>query len=585
MSTPDSVVFGAAGFIGRALVARLLHRGHTVAAALRPGSAGRLTSWLDEHGVERERLTVLDCDITEPGLGEVAGLDTAGIRDVYNCAARFTFGIDAGLARAVNIDGALHILDWCTRLPELRRLVHITGYRVTVPDSAEHDYAVGAYGASKFEADAIVRERAANAGIALTVANPSTVVGPGQYIGLAELVRDLWYGRLPALPGSARTLLPILDLDYFVDFLLALPRDPDTAGRSYTVLDPATPPLPELMRILAEYLHVRAPRFTIPTGLVARLPQRLTGVDRERLAFVAEDRYDTSAADTVAATAGLTMPPVGDVLRKWADHLVSSRFGDTEPDPSAGFTDGLWVSGEGRTPDLVLLHGLPTDSEAWRAVTAATTASTYTADLPGLGRSAPGGSPAHFRPDRLMASVTTRPILVGHSLGCLPVLRYAAAHPDRISGIVLVAPAFLQSRASWFTRLPLTALVLRRLTPERLSAALGLPSGPAIDSASANLSRPGVARRTVAALRTASRPDQRAAARRLLAAVTVPVHVITGSRDPLETPVPAPTTVIEGAGHYPHLTHPDQVAEVLDSVRNVFPRNPVTTGRTSPASK
>lgn len=584
MSTPDSVVFGAAGFIGRALVARLLHRGHTVAAALRPGSANRLTGWLDEHGVARERLTVLDCDITDPGLGEVAGLDTAAVRDVYNCAARFSFGLGAGPARAVNIDGALHILDWYTGLPAPRRLVHITGYRVTVPDSAEHDYAVGGYGASKFEADAILRERAAAAGIALTVANPSTVLGPGQYIGLAELVRDLWYGRLPALPGNARTLLPILELDYFVDFLIALPDNPDTAGRSYTVLDPASPPLPELMRILAEHLRVRAPLFTIPTGLVARLPRWLTGVDRERLAFLAEDRYDTSAADEVAAAAGLTMPPAEEVLRNWADHLVSSRFGSAEADPSDSFADGLWVSGDRRTPDLVLLHGLPTDSDAWRAVTAATTASTYTADLPGLGRSAPGGSPVHFRPDRLMASVTTRPVLIGHSLGCLPVLRYAAAHPDRISGIVLVAPAFLQSRASWATRLPGTALVLRHLGPERLAATLGVPSGPAIDSASANLSRPGVARRAVAALRTASRHEERAAARRLLAQITVPVHIVTGSHDPLELPVPLPTTVIEGAGHHPHLTHPDRVAEVLDTVRNLFQGHTVVSGRPVPAS-
>ncbi|WP_280458087.1 alpha/beta fold hydrolase [Nocardia carnea] len=567
MDTPDSVVFGAAGFIGRALVARLLNRGHTVAAALRPGSADRLTAWLDAQEVSRERLTVVDCDITDPELGAIAGLDTTGIRDVYNCAARFTFGIDAADARAVNIDGALHILDWCTRLPALRRLIHITGYRVTVPESAEHDYAVGAYGASKFEADAILREHAAAAGVALTVANPSSVLGPGQYIGLAELTRDLWNGRLPALPGNTRTLLPILDLGYFADFLLALPRDPATAGRSYTVLDPATPPLPELMRILAAHLHVRAPRFTIPAGLVARLPRRLTGVDRERLAFLAEDHYDTSAAESVAAAAGLTMPPAGEVLRNWADHLVSSRFGSTEADPCAGFSDDLWVSGDRRTPDFLLLHGLPTDSEAWRAVTAATTASTYTADLPGLGRSAPGGSPVHFGLDRLMASVTTRPILVGHSLGCLPVLRYAAAHPDRISGLVLVAPAFLQNRASWVTRLPVTAAVLRLLGPERLAATLGVPSGPAIDSASANLSRPGVARRTVAALRAASRPDQRAAARRLLAQITVPVHIVSGSRDPLEVAVSVPATVIEGAGHYPHLTHPEQVAAILDTVR------------------
>ncbi|WP_280406962.1 alpha/beta fold hydrolase, partial [Nocardia carnea] len=437
----------------------------------------------------------------------------------------------------------------------------------TARESAEHYYGGGAYGASKFEAYPVRRERAAAAGVALTIANPSTVLGPGQYLGLAELARDLWYGKLPALPGNARTLLPILDLGYFAEFLAALPHNPDTAGRSYTVLDPASPPLPELIGILARHMHVRVPRFTIPAGVVARLPRRLTGVDEERLAFLSEDRYDTSAATAVATAAGLTMPPTATILRDWADHLVSSRFGATAADPAARFDNGLWVSGDARTPDFVLLHGLPTDSEVWREVTAAANGSTYTADLPGLGRSAPGADPADFVPDRLMAAVTTRPVLVGHSLGCLPVLRYAAAHPGRIAGIVLIAPAFLQPRGSWRTRLPITAPILRRLGPGRLAATLGVPPGPAIESAAAALSRPGVARRTVAALRAASRPAYRAAARRLLDEVTVPVHIVAGSRDPLSTPVAAPATVIDGAGHYPHLTHPQQVAEVLNTVR------------------
>ncbi|MFI5717956.1 alpha/beta fold hydrolase [Nocardia sp. NPDC051750] len=579
MTSPDSAVFGAAGFIGRALVARLLTQGHAVAAAVRPGTAARLTTWLDNQQVDRTRLTVIDCDITDPGLGAVGRAELSAVRDVYNCAARFAFGLDAALARAVNVDGALHVLDWAQRLPRLRRLVHITGYRASIPDSAEHDYEVGGYEASKSEADTVLRERAAAAAVPLTVADPSTVIGPGQYIGLAELARDLWYGKLPALPGNSRTLLPVLDLDYFVEFLTLLPQSPDTSGRSYTVLDQATPPLPELIGVLARHLHVRAPRFTIPADLVARLPRRLTGVDRERLTFIADDRYDTSAADAVAAAAGLTMPPVTVTLQNWADHLISSRFGATEADPSAGFDHGLWGTGDRRTPDIVLFHGLPTDSDAWRRVTDATDTTTYAVDLPGLGRSAPGPDPAAFRPDRLLATVTSRPILVGHSLGCLPVLRYAAAHPERISGIVLVAPAFLQTRGSWLTRSPITTPILRRLTPERLATILGVPAGPAIESASANLRRPGVARRTVAALRAASRPRHRAAARRLLEQVAVPVHIIVGSQDPLATPVAAPTTVIDGTGHYPHLTHPEQVAGILTAFRHRLPHEAGARGQ------
>ncbi|NUS92798.1 MAG: alpha/beta fold hydrolase, partial [Nocardia sp.] len=506
MNPPDTVVFGAAGFIGRALVARLLAQGRTVAAAVRPGSAPRFRSWLADRDLDRSRLTVFDCDITDPELGALGAAHLDGVRDVYNCAARFSFGLDPAVARAVNIDGAVRVMRWSANRPHLRRLVHITGYRVTVPDSAEHDYAVGAYGASKFEADAVLREQAAAAGVPLTIANPSSVLGPGQYIGMAELVRDLWNGALPALPGDAETLLPIVDLGYFTEFLTLLPEDPDTAGRSYTVLDPASPPLPAMIRLLAEHMHVRAPRFSIPISLVARLPRMLTGVDRERLAFVAGDRYDTAAADAVAERAGLTAPPAEAVLRAWADHLVSSRFGTAQADPAAGFDHGLWVSGERQRPDFVLLHGLPTDSEAWREVRALVDTPTLAADLPGLGRSAPAtGDPDRWLDD-LMAPVTGRPILVGHSLGCVPVLRYATAHPDRIAGVVLVAPAFLQPRGPRFLRTPIATALLRRLSPERLAAALRIPPGPAIESAHANLRRPGVARRTAAALRAASRP-------------------------------------------------------------------------------
>ncbi|WP_328387249.1 alpha/beta fold hydrolase [Nocardia sp. NBC_00416] len=573
MSTPDTLVFGAAGFIGRALVARLLEQGRTVAAAVRPGSEPRLRAWLDGRQVDRRRLTVLAADITDPELGAVGSARLDDVRDVYNCAAQFAFGLDPALARAVNIDGAVRVLRWSAQRPRLRRLVHITGYRVTVPESAEHNYAVGAYGASKFEADRILQEEAIATGVPLSIANPSTVIGPGQYIGLAELIRDLWYGRLPALPGSAETLLPILDLDYFVAFLTALPQDPDTAGESYTVLDPASPPLPDLMRLLARHMNVRAPHLTIPVSLVARLPRWVTGVDRERLAFLADERYDTSAAEAVAARAGLVMPATEQIVRTWADHLVSSRFGTTDADPAAGFQGRLWVSGDRHTPEFVLLHGLPTDSEAWREVRERTGVATLAADLPGLGRSAPGPAGPDHRIDELMDAVTSRPVLVGHSLGCVPVLRYAATHPDRVAGVVLVSPAFLQRRGPWITRTPLAAAYLRRLSADRLAALLRVPPGPAIESAGAGLRRGGVARRTVAALRSATRPRSRAAARALLAEATVPVHIVVGSDDPLTSAATAPTTVIDGAGHNPHLTHPEHVAQILTSSQNMFTTN------------
>ncbi|MFC8529779.1 NAD-dependent epimerase/dehydratase family protein [Nocardia sp. NPDC057227] len=313
----DSIVFGAAGFIGSALVARLLDEGRTVIAAVRPGSESRVR-------IRHPDLTVVAADITKPDLGPI---DSLAVQDVYNCAARFAFGLDAADARAVNVDGAVHVLEWAARLPALRRLVHVSGYRVSVPGHRP-DYRAGAYEASKTEGDRALWQRAAELNVPVTVANPSTVLGPGQYIGLAEMVRDLWQGKLPAIPGGRRTLVPIVELGYFAEFLARIPEYPETAGAAYTVLDPDSPALPDLIRFLAAHLDVPAPRFTVPLGVLRRLPAALTGVDRERLAFLSEDRYDTSTAQAFAARAGLVMPPTETVLREWADHLMDSGFGE-----------------------------------------------------------------------------------------------------------------------------------------------------------------------------------------------------------------------------------------------------------------
>ncbi|MEV6554643.1 alpha/beta fold hydrolase [Nocardia sp. NPDC051756] len=559
-----SIVLGAAGFIGRAVVAQLLEQGESVVAAVRPGGADRLGAWLRTSAVDQTRLRVVACDITAKNLGLPADLDVTDIRDVYNCAARFAFGLGKDDAYAVNVTGALNVLDWSATLPDLRRVVHITGYRITVEDSDEQHYDRGAYGASKFESDPLLRRRAAERGIPLTITNPSSVLGPGQYVGLASIVEDLWHGRLAAIPGGRETFVPIVDLDYFARFLISLPSQEDTAGRSLTVLDPRTPVLPELIRLLAGHLGVRAPRFTVPVSVIERLPRALTGADPETLPFIADDRYDTSAADEVARAAGLAMPDAGSVLRTWADHLVSSRFGAVEEDPAAGFVDGTWVSGDRVHPDYVLLHGLPVDSDSWTEVRAALAGPSLAVDLPGLGRSAPGEIDDVL--PRLMRTVRSRPVLVGHSLGCGPVLRYAAAHPDRISGVALVSPAFLQSRAGRLLRSPLVAPALKRMTAATLATQLGLPAGPAVDSASANLRRPGVAARTVAALRRASAPARRTELAGLLARVQVPVRLIAGADDPLSTATSHELTVIEGTGHYPQLTHPAQVAAEIARV-------------------
>ncbi|MEU7898308.1 alpha/beta fold hydrolase [Nonomuraea sp. NPDC049152] len=554
----DAIVFGATGFIGRSLVAELLNENQRVAAAVRTDT---LTPWLSARGIDTSGLTVVSADITRP----LTGLPD--VRDVYNAAARFAFGLDVAEARATNVTGALNVIEWAATLPGLRRLVHISGYRVSASDGRPDYRRLGAYEASKFEGDLAVRARARELGVPLTVANPSTVIGPGQYIGLAGIVEDLWKGRLPALPGGPDVFLPVVTIDYFARFLAKLPTG---AAGEYWVLDDATPHLPELVRAIADHTGVSAPRRTVPVSLVRRLPRRLTGADPETLSFLSADRYPTASARAFAAAAGLEMPPVADALRRWADDLVAARFGAAEPwlrpygfHSVAG--SRTWLMGDRHQPTHVLLHGLPMNADLWAPLAAHLPAGVLAPDLPGLGRSAPLPRNATINTwlADLMGPVLTRPVLVAHSLACGPALRFAVEHPERISKLVLVSPAFLQAPGSRLTRSGMAVPMLRRMSAARLAGTLGLPEGPAVASAAADLRRPGVAGRVITALRTAF--AQREESRRLLAKVTIPLEIVVGAHDPLVSAVDHPVTEIAGAGHYPQLTHPAEVAHRLSA--------------------
>ncbi|MFJ1748066.1 alpha/beta fold hydrolase [Streptomyces sp. NPDC088116] len=554
----DAIVFGATGFIGRSLVAELLTRGQRVAAAVRDDT---LTPWLTAQGIDTGGLEIVTADITRPlsGLPEV--------RDVYNTAGRYAFGLGVREARATNVTGALNVLEWAAELPALRRLVHISGYRVSAADG-HPDYArLGAYEASKAEADRAVRARADELKVPLTIANPSTVIGPGQYIGLAALVKDLWNGRLSALPGGHDTFLPITTIDYFVRFLAEAPASP--AGEHYWVLDDTTPLLPELIGTIADHMGVRAPRRTVSADLLRRLPRTLTGADPETLSFLSTDRYPTASAVAFAASAGLEMPPAADALRTWADDLVADRFGSASPRLSPyGFRavagSRTWVTGERHRPAHVLLHGLPMNADLWAPLAAHLPDPVLAPDLPGMGRSAATNRPVDEWLADLMSPVRTRPTLVAHSWACGPALRFVADHPDRVSGLVLISPAFVQGRPSRLARSGLAVPMMRRMSAAGLARTLGVPEGPEVGSATADLRRGGVARRVVTAMRTDV--AEREQARALLGRVSVPVQIVVGAADPLVAAVGHPVAEIAGAGHYPQLTHPAEVARHLGTV-------------------
>lgn len=145
-----------------------------------------------------------------------------------------------------------------------------------------------------------------------------------------------------------------------------------------------------------------------------------------------------------------------------------ARMSDIEypwPVQRADIGDGITVAymDEGRgNRTLLFVHGLGSYAPAWKKNIASlkTDYRCIAIDLPGYGHSAKGDYPGHmpFYADVIaklirkleLGSVT----LVGHSMGGQIAITAALAHPDLISGLVLVAPAgfetFHKGQKQWF---------------------------------------------------------------------------------------------------------------------------------------
>lgn len=166
----NALVFGASGMVGRHLVLTLAKAGANVTAAVRTAESGaRVERWVREHGLERSiRTTIVDFDA--PGIVAGGPSTLPFITEIHNCAGTYRFGMTAQEARSANVGIVEKLIDFAKDLPNLQRVVHVSGYRVggqdpaTVPWSDDHRIAVykelGAYEASKVESDAIFQARA-----------------------------------------------------------------------------------------------------------------------------------------------------------------------------------------------------------------------------------------------------------------------------------------------------------------------------------------------------------------------------------------------------------------------------------------
>lgn len=312
--TGPALVTGGSGFVGGALLERLVADGREVRALARSDEAAATVS---ERGATPVAGDVLDLD----GLADA----TQGCEIVFHAA-----GVNAMCLRdprpmlRANVEGSGNVIV-AARRAGVRRVVYTSSASaigephgtVGREDSPHRGSFLSSYERSKYLAERRVLAWSEGLGVDVVCVNPSSVQGPGRTGGSARLLLDLANGRLPVLVDATLSIVDVADCTQA--HVLAEARG--TPGERYLVSG-VTLTMREAVKLLRAVAGVpeRArfvPSWVVRAGgsaieVVSRVARRDPPVCREAVRTLLHGhRYDGSRAEREL---GLRYTPLEDTL-------------------------------------------------------------------------------------------------------------------------------------------------------------------------------------------------------------------------------------------------------------------------------
>jgi nucleoside-diphosphate-sugar epimerase len=291
------LVTGATGFVGSAVVDRLLADGVPVRALIRDATrVGELRA----RGV-----AVTVGDIRDSAIVEAA---VRGVDVVHHCAAAVGPRFSRTVIYDTNLGGVRTTLK-ALRQQQRGRLVLLSSINVLgsrnldaatedLPCRRSHDPAADV----KIAAEALALDYHRRHGVDVTILRPGFIHGPGDSHNVPRLARALQRGKFAFL-GSRDNVVPIVHVSDVANAMLHAAATPAAAGRIYHIADGSRTTIGAFADRLAELLGCPPPQKVLPffvpyLGCVVfellaalRLRRAPAPINRAALRFLGTSRF------------------------------------------------------------------------------------------------------------------------------------------------------------------------------------------------------------------------------------------------------------------------------------------------------
>jgi dihydroflavonol-4-reductase len=323
-------VTGGTGFVGSAVIRRLLAAGHAVRALVRPGTNARM---LDGLSIERVSGDLSDTSILQRAM--------TGCEWIFHVAALYAYwGYTWDEFYRSNVEGTRHILEAAAR-SGTQRIVHTSSIASLgipgdgTPGTEETPVTIkdmlSDYKRSKYLAEEVVREFVSQ-GLPVVTVNPAAPVGVGDHkpTQTGKMIVDFLNGKMPAYVDTGLTIVDVEDVAN--GHLLAMEKG--RVGERY-ILGGENLSLKQVLDLLSEIsgrpeVRSRIPWFValawayVDTGLARLDPKHIPAATPAALRVSVKKEYFSSAR--AIRDLGYSFIPAREALRKAVEWYCANGY-------------------------------------------------------------------------------------------------------------------------------------------------------------------------------------------------------------------------------------------------------------------